>query len=65
MEEVDFPALYKSADVASLNAQRIYFNALRTYLALLILAALISYAYPTNVYASIASAALFLLTLGI
>jgi hypothetical protein len=65
IEEEDFPALYNSADSASLKAQNAYFNALRCYLVLLIIAALVSFSYPTNVYAAIASASLFLITLGI
>lgn len=65
MEEKDFPALYNSADCASLQAQNYYFGALKCYLFLLILAAFVSYAWPTNVYGAISSAALFLITLGI
>ncbi|WP_240615649.1 DUF4231 domain-containing protein [Alteromonas facilis] len=65
IKEDDFPALYNSADSASLKAQSSYFNALRCYLILLIIAALVSFSYPANVYAAIASASLFLITLGI
>jgi hypothetical protein len=65
IKEEDFPALYKSADSASLKAQSSYFNALRCYLILLIIAALVSFSYPADVYAAIASASLFLITLGI
>lgn len=65
MDEEDFPALYNSADNASLKAQRDYFNALRLYLFLLIVASLLSFAFPSNVYAAIGSASLFLFTLGI
>jgi hypothetical protein len=65
MEEQDFPALYNSADSASLTAQRDYFNALRLYLFLLILAAFVSFAFPEDAYAAIGSASLFLITLGI
>jgi hypothetical protein len=65
MDEEDFPALYNSADSASLKAQSDYFNALRLYLFLLILAAFVSFAYPSNVYAAISSASLFIVTLGI
>lgn len=65
IKEEDFPALYKSADSASLKAQSAYFNALKCYLILLIIAALVSFSYPANVYAAIASASLFLITLGI
>lgn len=65
MDEEDFPALYNSADSASLKAQSAYFNALKLYLFLLVLAALVSFTYPADVYAAIGSAALFLVTLGI
>ena len=65
VDEADFPALYNSADSASLKAQSDYFNVLRLYLFLLILAAFVSFGYPSNVYAAIGSALLFLVTLGI
>jgi hypothetical protein len=65
MEESDFPALYNAADRASLEAQSNYFNALRLYLFLLVAAAFISFNWPKEVYVSIASVALFLITLGI
>lgn len=65
MDEEDFPALYNSADSASLKAQSAYFNALKLYLFLLVLAALVSFTYPADVYAAIGSASLFLVTLGI
>lgn len=65
MEESDFPALYNAADRASLGAQKDYFNALRLYLFLLVTAALVAFHWPTDVYGAIASAALFLVTLGI
>lgn len=65
MNEDDFPALYKSANSASLRAQRDYFNALRLYLFLLIFAALLSFGYPSNAYAAIGAAFIFLFTLGI
>lgn len=65
MEEKDFPALYKAADSASLNAQSNYFNALRCYLLLLVTAALISFIFSKEGYGAITSVALFLITLGI
>jgi len=65
MEEKDFPALYNAADIASVSAQSNYFTALKLYLVLLILAAFVSFSWPTNVYGAMASAALFLVTLGI
>ena len=65
MKEIDFPALYNAADSASLEAQSNYFNALRLYLTFLILAAFVSFKWSQNVYGSIASVTLFLITLGI
>lgn len=61
----DLPGLYQSADQASLDAQQRYFTGLRWYLGLLILAAFVSYLYPNNVWGALASAGLFLATLGI
>ncbi|NLX18316.1 MAG: DUF4231 domain-containing protein [Desulfobulbus sp.] len=61
----DLPGLYQSADQASLNAQKSYFFGLRGYLCFLVLAAFVSYLYPNDAWGALASAALFLLTLGI
>ncbi len=61
----ELPGLYQSADVASLDAQSTYFNALKSYLFLLIIAALVSFAWPVDAYGAMASAALFLVTLSI
>ena len=65
LDEKDFPALYNSANSASLKAQSAYFDALKLYLFLLVLAAFVSFAYPADVNAAIGSASLFLVTLGI
>lgn len=65
LEHDTLPGLYQSADAASLEAQSIYFNALKSYLFLLIVAALVSFAWPTDSYGAMASAGLFLITLGI
>lgn len=59
------PGLYQSADQASLKAQATYYNALRTYLILLIIAALVSFCWPKDSIAAILSASLFLVTLAI
>lgn len=59
------PGLYQSADKASLKSQSLYFLGLKSYLFLLVLAALVSFYWPKNDYAAIASASLFLITLGI
>jgi len=59
------PGLYQSADKASLKAQSLYFWGLRLYLSLLVLAAVVSFYCSDNVYGAIASASLFLITLGI
>lgn len=65
LEHDTLPGLYQSADAASLEAQSIYFSALKTYLFLLIVAALVSFAWPTDSYGAMVSAGLFLITLGI
>lgn len=61
----DLPGLYQSADACSLEAQGIYFTALRCYLILLVLAAFISYLCPQSAIGAMLSAVLFLATLGI
>ena len=63
LDDSTLPGLYQSADKASLLAQSNFFFALRLYLFLLVIAAFVSYQWPSNVYAAIASASLFLLTL--
>ena len=61
----DLPGLYQAADQASLSAQSSYFWALRLYLILLISAAYVSFSWPNDSLGAIASATLFLITLGI
>lgn len=61
----DLPGLYQSADQASLSAQSSYFLALRLYLILLVVAAYVSFYWSNDSLGAIASAALFLITLGI
>ena len=61
----DLPGLYQSANQASLNAQENYFRGLRWYLILIICAAFISYARPSDILGALLSAGLFLITLGI
>jgi hypothetical protein len=61
----ELPGLYQAADEASLSAQSSYFWALRLYLILLVAAAYVSFAWPNDSLGAIASAALFLITLGI
>ena len=65
LEENTFPALYQAADKASLDAQSNYYFALSSYLILLVVAALVSFSWPDEPYGALASAALFLVTLGI
>ena len=64
-DESDFPALYKAADKASLEAQSNYYWGLGSYLILLVVATIISFGWPNATYGAIVSAALFLLTLSI
>lgn len=59
------PGLYQSADKASLKAQNTYYFWLKSYLFLLVLAALVSFLCPNDPYGALASALLFLVTLGI
>jgi hypothetical protein len=61
----ELPGLYQSANQASLNAQENYFRGLRWYLILLICAAFVSYARPSDIVGALLSAGLFLVTLGI
>lgn len=61
----DLPGLYQAADSASLRAQFWYFGSLGVYLVLLVCAALVSFLWPTNIQGALASAVLFLVTLGI
>ncbi|MBU1219430.1 DUF4231 domain-containing protein [Myxococcota bacterium] len=65
LKNESLPGLYQSADAASLEAQTVYFIALKAYLFLLVVAAFVSFAWPKNYYGAIVSAVLFLLTLGI
>lgn len=63
LKHEDFPALFQSADHASLTAQSSYYLALKSYLFLLVVAALISFYYPVDLIGALASALLFLITL--
>lgn len=65
LERQTLPGLYQSADTASLGAQSTYFRALKSYLFLLIIAAIVSFLWPSNSYVTMVSAGLFLITLGI
>lgn len=65
MKVDDFPSFYKTADSASLVAQKNYFIALMLYLYLLVIAAIVAFFWAHNVYGAITSAALFMITLGI
>ncbi len=61
----DLPGLYQSADGASLRAQAWYFRSLAIYLVLLVCAALVSFLCPSGIHGALASAVLFLVSLGI
>ncbi|MEY4593172.1 MAG: hypothetical protein RIR18_2067 [Pseudomonadota bacterium] len=65
VNDEDLPGLYQAADGASLRAQSWYFGALSVYLVLLVCAALVSFLWTTNTQGALASAVLFLVTLGI
>ncbi len=61
----NLPGLFQSADQASLDAQRLYFRDLGCYLVLIVAASLVSYFWPGDSFGAMASAMLFLITLGI
>lgn len=65
LEDDTLPGLYQSANQASLSSQSIYFWGLRIYLVFLVTAALVSFLWPKDWQGAIASAVLFLITLGI
>lgn len=65
LDDSHLPALFQSSDKASLSAQSNYFLALKAYLYLLIIAALISFGFSGDSLGALISAALFLITLGI
>jgi uncharacterized membrane protein YbhN (UPF0104 family) len=65
IENTDFPALYQSANEASINFQKSYFLGLSSYLFLIICAAGVSFLWPNKLQGAIASLSLFLVTLGI
>lgn len=65
IEDNDLPGLYQSSDSASISSQNCFFNALRFYLFLLIVAAGVSFYFPESKEGAFASIVLFLVTLGI
>ncbi len=65
LDSKNLPGLYQSSDKASLNAQFSYFKALRAYLLLLIIAAMVSFIFPNNHSGAVISIILFLITLAI
>lgn len=65
LDDSYLPALFQSSDGASLTAQSNYYLALKSYLFLLVVAALISFYFPDESYGALSSASLFLITLGI
>lgn len=65
LDDDQLPGLFRSADAASVKAQANYFLGLKLYLFLLVVAATVTYLWPSDEFGAIASAILFLLTLGI
>lgn len=65
LDDSYLPALFQAADGASIKAQSDYYLALKSYLFLLVVAALISFYYPKCSFGALASASLFLFSLGI
>ena len=64
-ESSDLPGLYHSSDEASLTAQGKYLLGLKSYMFFLILASLVAYLSKDSVNTAIASASLFLVSIGI
>lgn len=64
MQEQDYPALYKSADALSLNAQRQFFGILKANLVLLVVAALLSMVPVSNWTVPFVQALVLLAALG-
>lgn len=65
LNDDQLPGLFQSADTASVKAQSTYFLGLKLYLFLLVVAATVTFLWPSDAFGAIASAVLFLLTLGI
>jgi len=65
LDNETLPGIYQSADQASRSAQSKFFWGMSLYLTQLVVAAFVSYMWATDTYGAIASAALFLITLGI
>ncbi|GIU18079.1 hypothetical protein TUM4261_38450 [Shewanella sp. c952] len=63
LSDKEFPALFQAADNASLIAQSNYYLALKSYLFLLVVAALIAFYFPADLIGALSSASLFLITL--
>jgi hypothetical protein len=61
----ELPGLYMAADKASVDAQKMYYVCLTSYLLFLILAAAVSFWFSDSLPGAVLSAILFLLTLGI
>lgn len=65
MDDNDFPALFNSADKASIKAQKTYFFCLKTYIFSLIFAAIIAYYGGQGSAGAIIAVMIFLFSLGI
>jgi hypothetical protein len=65
VQEADLPGLYQAAGSASQSAQSMYYSSLRWYLITLVLAAVVSFEWPTAAAGAILSASLFLVSLGV
>ncbi len=65
MTDSDMPGLFQAANDASLEAQKKYYLGLMSYLALLIIAAAISFASGASPLCALLSAVLFVVTLAI
>ena len=65
LDNVSLPGLYQVTDRVSLKNQNHYFNLIRWYLILLIIAALVSFVWPKEQLSVIISLVIFLITIAI
>jgi hypothetical protein len=64
-EKEFYPALYNAANSTSISSQKQYYWVLFSYLALLVIAAIVSFYFSTSQIGTLFSAILFMITLGL
>lgn len=65
ISDEQMPGLYQASNKASIDSQVVYYISLLVYLTLLVVAAIVSYSSAASKLGTLASAVLFLITLGI